>query len=368
MLKKYQICTKCIMDTSDPEIVFDKEGVCNHCHCYYENKKKFGYMGEKSEKKLDDLFNVIKEKQKEKQYDCLIGLSGGVDSAYLTYLAHSKGLRILAVHVDAGWNSKVAVENIRKICTSLNIELQTIVIDWNTIKELQRAYMFSGLPNLDIPQDHVFLAAVYEYARKNKIKYILNGSNIATEGVLPKSWGYAAIDYKAIKDIYRNFGRNYSLKKYPHFNLLQYLYYQKKFYVLKPLNYIPYSKQKAIEELEKKFDWKYYGGKHWESEFTKFFQAYYLPQKFGYDKNRAHLSSLILNKELTREKALIEIENKSGYSQEEIINDRDYILEKLDISLEEWNKIMKGKNKTEDDYASNKKLINFFVNIKHKIF
>lgn len=364
MSSKYQICTRCIMDTTDPDIMFDKDGVCSNCHHFDSEVKIYGYNKETSNESLKKLINKIKEEEKNKEYDCILGISGGVDSAYMAYLASEYGLRVLAVHVDAGWNTEIAVENIQKICEKLKIDLHTIVVDWPTMKELQRAYMFSGLPNLDVPQDHVFLASMYQYAARYKIKYMLNGSNLATEGILPKAWGYTAVDFRCIKSVYKNNGRGKSLEKYPHFNLARYYHYQKNIERVNLLNYIPYSKKEAIKTLEDKFGWNYYGGKHFESRFTKFFQSYYLPRKFGYDKKRAHLSSLIVGGEMSRETALLEMDDNKSYPVEAMLEDRDYILRKLDISEDEWKQIMKSPNKSEDDYKNSKKLIKVLTAVK----
>lgn len=370
MGKQYQICTRCIMDTSDHEITFNAEGVCSHCQKYDKAVKQFEVSETEKRERLESLVQKIKEEGKGKEYDCILGISGGVDSAYLAYTAHELGLRILAVHVDAGWNSEIAVKNIQKICQKLHLDLHTVVIDWATIKELQRAYMFSGLPNLDIPQDHVFMSAVYQYGWQYKIKYILNGSNWATEGILPTSWGYSATDFTCIKSVYRKCGRNaISWKKFPHMNIVKYFQYvySGKIETVNLLNYIPYSKKDAIATLEKEFEWQYYGGKHFESRFTKFFQAYYLPQKFGYDKKRAHLSSLVVGGEMTRDEALRQMEDHSDYTEGEMLNDRDYILKKLDISMAEWENIMNAPCKSEDDYSNNKRILKILRKIK-KIF
>ena len=367
---KYQICARCIMDNkSDPLITFDENGVCNHCKSYDENVSRLPKTDAEKQKKFDQLIAEIKQNGKGKEYDCVLGISGGVDSAYLAYIAKKAGLRILAVHVDAGWNTDIAVENIKKLCSKLGIELHTIVVDWNTMKELQRAYMFSGLPNLDVPQDHAFLAATFKFAKKYGINYMLNGSNLATEGILPKNYGYAAIDFKNIKDVYKKCGRGkISLKKYPKMNLLTYsLMYVGKTKRINLLNYVPYSKKNAIKFLHDEFDWNYYGGKHFESRFTKFFQSYYLPKKFGYEKKRAHLASLIVGGELEREQALIELEDNSVYPESKMLEDRDYILKKLDISLDEWEQIMSAPNKTEDDYKNGKKLMKRLQVIKRSI-
>ena len=364
-MRKYQICNRCIMDTTDPLITFDNNGVCSHCHNYDRIIKTVSDADQK-EKELKRIIDKIKEEGRGKEYDCVLGISGGVDSAYLAYLVHSMGLRVLAVHVDAGWNSEIAVQNIQKMCSQLGYDLHTIVIDWPTMKELQRAYMFSGLPNLDVPQDHVFIAAVYKYAMKYKIKYILSGGNVATEGVLPTAWGYSSEDYINIKDVYKKNRRcNKSLRKYPHLNSLQlfgriWRNCSGELKSVRILDYIDYSKSAAIKTLEQEFGWCYYGGKHFESRFTKFFQSYYLPKKFGYDKKRAHLSSLVLNGEISRQDALNEMKNEETYSEEEMLADKEYILKKLDITEKEWDAIMKMPCKSEEDYKNNKALMNAF--------
>ena len=367
---EYRICTRCIMDSnSDKSISFDENGVCNHCRDYEKNVALLPKTDFEKEKKFETLIAEIKMRGKGKKYDCILGISGGVDSAYLAYIAKKAGLRILAVHVDAGWNTDIAVDNIKKLCSKLDIELHTIVIDWNTMKELQRAYMFSGLPNLDVPQDHAFMAAVYKFAKKYGVKYMLNGSNLATEGILPSHYGYTSIDYVNIKDVYKKCGRGkISLRKYPKMSVFTYaLMYVGITKRVNLLNYVPYSQKKAIEVLSNEFDWNYYGGKHFESRFTKFFQSYYLPQKFGYDKKRAHISSLIVGGELTREQGIIDMEDNSIYPECKMMEDRDYILKKLDISQEEWEQIMKAPCKTEDDYKNGKKLILELQKIKRKI-
>lgn len=367
-MSHYQICTNCIMDTSDPEITFDEEGVCSHCRNYYAMIDNFIHSFDDKELELQRIVKSIKEDCKSDKYDCVLGISGGVDSAYMAYVAKKCGLRVLAVHVDAGWNSEIAVSNIKKLCTALGIELHTIVVDWTTMKELQRAYMFSGLPNLDVPQDHAFIAAVYEFAAKYRIKYILNGSNFATEGILPQNWGYDAKDYISIKDVYKKCGRGkISLKKYPHMGIAKHIKYNYMGLVKKInlLNYIPYSKQMAINFLHDEYGWEYYGGKHFESRFTKWFQSYYLPRKFGYNKKRAHLSSLVVGGELSRTDALVQIEDTSEYPEPQMLEDLEYILKKLDITVQEWDAIMAAPCKTEDDYKNCKNIMLNFRKLKN---
>lgn len=343
------------MDTSDREITFDENGVCNHCLRFDTLNAAIGYKGEQSRKELERIVAEMKKAGEGHEYDCILGISGGVDSSYLAYLAHSLGLRILAVHVDAGWNSEVAVSNIEKICRKLDLDLHTIVIDWPTMKELQRAYMFSGLANLDVPQDHAFIAAVAKFARESGIRYILSGGNLATEGILPPSWSYNNTDSWHMKDVYKKHGRGKSLAKYPFLGFFAYREYMRTIEPVRLLNLVPYSLKDAIATLEREFGWEYYGGKHYESRFTKFFQAYYLPKKFGYDKKRAHLSSLVVGGEMTREQALEKMADDSGYTEREMLDDRDYILKKLDISAKDWDAIMAAPPTASDEYRTNKR-------------
>lgn len=359
-------CTRCIMDESDPTIVFNEEGVCHHCLLYDEIKETQGYDPVKSPLEHQRAIDTIKREGKGKEYDCIIGISGGVDSCYLLHHAVQQGLRVLAVHVDAGWNSDTAVRNIHKLCKTLDVELHTIVIDWPTMKELQRAYMFSGLANLDIPQDHVFIAGVYQYALKHKVRSMLTGTNVATEGINPTAWGYDNLDFVSIKDVFKQHKRKGNLRKYPHFGIFRYVYYRRKTTRYELLNMIDYSKKKAIQTLHDLYGWEYYGGKHFESRFTKFFQSYYLPVKFGYDKRLAHLSSLVVSGEITREEALYQFEHDKPYDDEGIIAERDYLLKKLDLTLADWEHIMRSPNKTEDDYKNNKALIAKLMRLKHR--
>lgn len=357
-MNEYQICNRCIMDTSDSEITFDEYGVCNHCRNFDENIRPRWFPNEQGQQMLLSIVEKIKQENRNNDYDCIIGLSGGVDSSFLAYKAVQMGLRLLAVHVDAGWNSEIAVRNIENICKKLNIDLYTHVVDWEEVAEVQRAFLLSGVANQDTPQDHAFFAGLYNYAVKNNVKYVLSGLNFATEGILPASWGYMAMDLKQLEGIYDRFGRK-QLKTFPKVSLFKYLVYYpyiKGMKVIAPLNYMPYDKDEAIKIMAKEFSWQYYGGKHFESRFTKFFQAHYLPAKFGYDKRRAHLSSLIVSGQLTRQEALIEIE-KELYPIDQLQEDKEYVLKKLDLTTHEFDDIMKSPNKTFRDYPSNHYLL-----------
>jgi len=367
-MSEYKICKKCIMDTtSDPNLILDDKGVCNYCHSYDIEYQKRIPLKSQDNHQLKALFDKIKEDGKGKEYDCIIGISGGVDSAYLAHLAHQYGLRVLAVHVDGGWNSETAVQNIEKICNKLNFDLYTIVIDWTTMKELQRAYILSGVANQDVPQDHCFIAGINSQIKKFGIKYILNGSNIATEGILSTAYQYTARDWINIKDIYKHFGRGkISLKKYPHCNTLDNLLRSVGISSIKavfPLDYIDYSKKYAMEVLEREYGWKYYGGKHYESRFTKFFQEVFLPQRFGWDKRRDHLSSLVVGGEMTRNEALKEIEIAPS-SETDLKDELEYVLKKLDISMEEWEQMLNSPIKDAREFKNQIKIKSHFQKIK----
>lgn len=342
------------MDTTDPEITFDELGNCNHCNSFYEVAPNVWFPNEEGAKKLELIISEIKQAGKNNEYDCIIGLSGGIDSSYLAYITTKMGLRLLAVHVDAGWNSELAVKNIENIVKKLNIDLYTCVIDWAEIKDLQIAFLKSGVANQDTPQDHAFFAALYGFAVKENIKYVLSGSNNATEFILPSAWGYDAMDSIHLKAIHKRFGTK-KLKTFPIVNFFD-LYigyrYIRQMKVVTPLNYLPYNKNKAIAILEKELGWKYYGGKHYESRFTKFFQGYYLPTKFGYDKRKAHLSSLIVSGQITREKALQEIQ-KPAYPLEELEDDKEFLIKKLGLTASEFENMMQVPNVNFSNYPSN---------------
>lgn len=353
--KEYQVCTNCIMDTSDSEITFNEEGVCNHCIKFEEEIKPRWFPNEEGEKKLDSIIKQIKEDGKGKEYDCVIGLSGGVDSSYLAYVLRTKypKLRILAIHIDGGWNSELAVHNIENIVKILDIDLYTGVINWEEMKDLQLAYFKSQLANQDVPQDHAFFATLYKVANKHKIKYFLTGGNYATESILPSSWGYNAMDATQLKSVHKKFGK-IKLKDYTLVSFFQkYIYYPliKKFKIIRPLDMMPYDKDDAKKIIIEKINWRDYGGKHHESRFTKFFQAHWLPTKFGYDKRKAHLASLIVSGQITREDALKELE-KPLYDPKELEEDIEFLSKKMGLSVEEFKGIMKMPNKTFKDYPS----------------
>lgn len=352
--KCYQICNVCIMDTSDPEIVFDESGQCNHCKQYQYWHQLNMNNPIPREDRLKMMVDKIKADGVGNDYDCIMGISGGVDSSYLAYYATQVlGLRVMAVHVDAGWNSELAVNNIENLVTKLNIDLHTIVIDWMEIRDLQRAFFLSSVPNCDIPQDHAFVAAMHNESVKFKHKHVLNGGNMATESILPAYWGYDAMDKIHIMDIHKKFGK-VKLKKYPTMSLYQRLIAHPYYYGLeshRPLELMDYNKKEAKEFLMKNLGWRDYGGKHYESKFTKFFQAHYLPEKFGFDKRRAHLASLVVSNQMTREEAINEMKQPL-YDPTELDEDREFVTKKLGFSSAEWQEIMKAEPRTEHDYKN----------------
>lgn len=340
--RAYQVCTRCVMDTTDPGIEFDERGVCSHCH-YFDNviKSAWPALGPGGAVKLEEMIQKVKAYGKGKRYDCIIGLSGGVDSSFLAVKVAQWGLRPLVMHVDAGWNSELAVMNIEQICRRLGFDLVTHVVDWEEMRDMQLAFLRSNLANQDAPQDHAFFAALYGYAEKAGIKYVINGGNYATESILPLTWGYDAMDATLLKAIHSRFGSrprgDFPIESF--FDLYVKYPYILKMEVLKPLDYLAYDKEEAIKILEKDYGWRYYGGKHYESRWTRFFQAYYLPYKFGYDKRKAHLSSLVVSGQMGRAEALETLKSPL-YDERTLAEDKIFIAKKLGLSIAEFEGLL----------------------------
>lgn len=354
-MRAYQICTNCVMDTTDSKIAFDANGVCDHCNNFYHHTLPTWDTGEKGQQKLQLIVERIKEEGKGKDFDCILGISGGVDSSYLAYVAKEKlGLRPLIFHVDAGWNTQEAVNNIEKLVDKLGLDLYTEVIDWEEMRDLQLAFFRAGVPHIDIPQDHAFFATMYNFASKYKIKNILTGANYSTECVRnPREWIYFGTDVRQIRDIHRRFGQR-PLVNFPLSNILRhkiYLSYVRGIKVVTPLNYVPYHKEEAMQFLVERFEWQRYPQKHFESRFTRFYEGYWLVKKFGFDTRRVQYSSLILTKQMSREDALEKLLHPA-YDESAIAQDFEYVAAKLGISTDELQSYMDGPNKTYRDYKS----------------
>ncbi len=360
----YRICARCVMDTSDPDISFDRDGICNHCHFFTEKVLPRWFPDERGQILLKAMIAQVQAKGRGKPYDSIIGLSGGVDSSYLATRAVEWGLRPLAVHVDAGWNSELAIRNIEQIVTRLGLDLHTIVVDWQEMRDLQLAFLRADVANQDTPQDHAFYAGLYTYAVGNGFKYLLSGANYATESILPKAWGYSAMDARHIRAIHRRFGAR-KLSSFPlvgFFDLHLNYPYLRGLQVLSPLNYIKYRKSDAVAYLEKNYGWRYYGGKHYESRWTRFFQAHYLPTKFGYDKRRAHLASLVAAGEISREEALRELA-KPLYTANELAADQAFVAKKLGISVDQLEALILQPARHHSEYSNNEALMNLLVTL-----
>ncbi len=359
-MREYQICNNCIMDTSDSNITFDERGRCDYCNNYYSNILPNWHTDDRGEREITAIMEKIKRDGKGRDHDCLIGLSGGVDSSYVTYLAKEKfGLRPLLYHVDAGWNSQQAVNNIEMLVDGLDLDLFTEVVDWSEMRDLQLAFFKARVPHLDTPQDHAFFAGLYNFAAKNKVKYILTGANYSTECVRePIEWHYHASDIRQLRDIHSRFGER-PLKSFPLAGIFKFkIYYRfvKGVRVVKPLNYVPYVKDAAMQELQDRFGWQKYSHKHYESRFTRFYEGFWLPTKFGYDKRRAHFSSLILTGQLTREEALERV-SKPPCSEEQMAQDFEYVATKLGIEQDELRALLEGPKKCFRDYKNDRALI-----------
>ena len=367
--KSYQICSVSVMDTTDPEITFNEDGVSNHVLEYQEYLENIKPDKQKANELKSQMLKELQQAGKHKDYDCIIGLSGGVDSSYLAwYVTKVLKIRPLIVHVDAGWNNEIAVHNIENIVKILNLDLHTVVLDCSEIRDLQLAFFKSSHANIDVPQDHAIIKCVYNVAREFGIKYIINGNNMSTESILPLSWGYDASDSILIKDVHKKFGTK-PLNNYPLLSFFQKFIYYPRIVQIKsfsPLDWIDYNKEDAKKFLIKELNWRDYGGKHYESRFTKFFQAHYLPSKFNFDKRKAHLSSLIVSGQITREQALIELKEPL-YNKVELQNDIDFFIKKLGITLEEYNEIMETPPRFYYQYANSEKLINRIRKVYHPI-
>jgi len=354
-MRNYQICNRCVMDTSDSLIKFDIDGVCDHCITYDKDILPKWNYGKEKEDQLNKIVSQIKKSSKNNDFDCILGMSGGVDSSYLLHLVSKElNLRPLVFHVDAGWNSQIAVNNIEKLVDGLGLDLYTEVINWEEMKDLQRAFFKSGVPHIDTPQDHAFFATMYKFASKYNIKNIITGGNFSTECIRnPKEWMYFQSDSTQLKDIHKKFGEA-PLKTFPLTKVLWhkvYLPYFKGIKLHRLLDYMEYNKEKATDFLVNTYGYQRYPQKHFESRFTKFYESYWLPKRFGFDTRRVQFSSLILTKQMSREEALKKLDT-NGYDDENIQHEFEYVASKLDMTVSELHECMRLPLKSFQDYKS----------------
>ena len=362
--RPYQVCTNCVMDTSDTAIVFDAQGQCDHCHTYYEKTLPNWHPDERGRRELEQMVADIKEAGRGRDFDCIIGMSGGADSSYLVYLAKEQlGLRPLVFHVDAGWNSQEAVNNIEVIVDKLGLDLFTEVIDWEEMRDLQLAYLKAGVPQVDAPQDFAFFYTMYKYAHQYKVKHILTGANLSTECIRnPVEWSYYG-DTRMLRDIHARFGTR-PLKKFPLSHILWhkvYLPYIKGIKVLRPLNLMPYVKADAMRLLTEQLGWQAYPQKHFESRYTKFVEGWWWPTRFGFDVRRVQYSALILTKQLARDEALEKLKTPV-YDDQMLARDFEYVATKLGITTDELRRYHALPLRSHRDYKNQEKL--FFTGAK----
>ena len=353
--RPYQICSNCVMDTTDSKIVFDEKGVCDHCNTFYRDVLPNWHTDARGERELEAMVAQIRKDGDCRDFDCIIGMSGGIDSSYLVYLAKEKmGLRPLIFHVDAGWNSQEAVNNIERLVDKLELDLYTEVIDWEEMRDLQLAFFKSGVPHIDTPQDHSFFATMYKFAEQHKVKYILTGANLSTECIRnPLEWMYYQSDSIQLRDIHSKFGAR-PLKKFPVTSILYhkvYLPYVKGIKVVRPLNSGRYVKQEAMQRLQEKFGWQPYPQKHFESRFTRFYEGFWLPARFGYDTRKVQYSSLIVTHQMSRDEALERLKTPpldADAQRQEF----EYVATKLGITVAELQSYLEMPKKTFRDYKS----------------
>jgi N-acetyl sugar amidotransferase len=360
----YRQCSLTVMDNiADPRITFDEQGVCNYYHEYQEAVRKEVHTGKEGEEQLAVLVEKVKKAGEGKPYDCLIGLSGGVDSTYVAYLVKQLGLRPLAVHLDNGWNSELAVKNVENIITKLGFDLYTLVVNWEEFKDIQLSYLRASVVDIEVVSDHAIFSTMYKLAKEKNIGTIISGTNIVTEYIMPPDWLYQKMDFTNLKDIHDRFG-NIKLKTYPTFDFKKYVYYSAvlRLTPVSILNYVPYNKKEIKEVIKRELGWRDYGGKHYESIFTKFYQAYILPEKFHIDKRKAHLSTLICSGQLTKAEALAELAAPL-YKPADLKADKEYVLKKLGLSEEEFEAIMQLPVKKHQEYKSDKKLKASYMNL-----
>lgn len=352
--RPYQQCSRCVLSTDDdPAISFNTDGLCNHCQQYDRSVASQLLQPEAAKYELRKIIDRIKADGADKQYDCIIGLSGGVDSTYVAYVVKEFGLRPLAVHLDNGWDSELAVKNIESAVKGLGIDLYTHVIDWREFRDLQLSYFRSGVIDLEIPTDHAIMASLYNTARKYRVKYILSGHNLVTEGYIPDRWIHHKYDTLNLNAIHKQFGtlplKTTPIISFPRFLLMTRL---QGYQMVPLLNYLPFNKEQAKLEMAEKLGWRDYGAKHYESIFTRFYQGYILPEKFGVDKRKSHLSTLICSGQMTKPAVLAELEKHPYPSMAQLEEDKNYVIKKLGFTPESFEAYIKAPEVRHTAYPS----------------
>lgn len=350
-----RVCTRCVMSTTDPDITFDAEGRCNHCTDYLDRLAHLTYNPETSDRELAAVVERIKAAGRGKEYDCVIGLSGGIDSSYAAHVVKSHGLRPLGVHMDNGWNSDIAAKNIKNVARIVGIDYHSVVLDWEEFRDLQLAFLRASVPEIETPTDIAIPAALHRVAADNGVRFIIMGGNYATEGILPRAWHYNAKDVRFLKAVHRRFGSR-KLSAFPTFGFLKESYYKvfKGIRLVYVLNLVPYAKNEAMKTLQEELGWEDYGGKHYESTITGFVQSYVLPVKFGIDYRRATLSSQICAGEISREEA-VEILERPPFDAARVADEKAYIAKKFGIAVEELDAILSAPPRTHRDYPNSER-------------
>lgn len=363
----YQQCNRCVMDTTDPKINFDENGNCNHCREFLNARAKHQHQSDESNAAFDRIVEDMKRAGRGREYDCISGISGGADSCYMAYVAKQNGLRVLAVHLDNGWNSEEAVLNMKNTTRKLDIDYESYVLDWEEFKDLQLAFLKASVPEADTPADMAIAAALHHFAAKYGVKHIITGGNLSTEGILPAAWHYDAKDMKYFNHIQRTFGKK-KLKQFPTFGFKKEMYYKlvKGIKMIYPLNYVQYVKEDVMELLEAKLEWKPYGGKHYESTYTGFIQSYYLFEKFGIDYRRATLSSQICLGDVSRDEAVEQLKSKP-YNLAKVEEQKQYIAKKLQITGDEFENILNQPAKWYWDYPNDRKKLGFIYDTYRRL-
>ena len=363
-----RVCTRCVMSDTDPDITFDAEGRCNHCTEYFDRLANKTYRPGESERELEAIVERVKAAGRGKDYDCVIGMSGGIDSSYTAYVVKSLGLRPLAVHMDNGWDSDTAARNIKNLAQTLGIDYESVVLDWEDFRELQLAFLRASVPEIETPTDIAIPAALHRIAAENGVRFILVGGNYVTEGILPRAWHYNAKDVRFLKAVNRRFG-NGKLGSFPTFGFVKETYYKfvKRIRLVYVLNYVPFSKTEAMRKLQEELGWEYYGGKHYESRITGFVQSYILPVKFHIDYRRATLSSQICAGEIARDEAL-EILKAPPFDPARAQQEKEYVAKKFGITQEEMDAILADAPKTHRDYPNSERFLEFLYGVYRRLF